>query len=240
MSNPSFITKRTNQRKNTSDSNVKHLADHNFYHISNNNNINTIQNTTNVKANECFNSKLSNGVYKESYEPLCNNKINFKINARPYEMAEYLEFKTNYRRGLNSSSNSLISLNESTASPKEDSNFTNQDKELIHSNPDLNDLSCKNYYHNSPKILISPSNSAKSKQRFDNQIEINFNNLIKKEMSNYSNNSNNGSLNLSIHTAEEFSIEMLSWLRNETTTSKSNFINIQQNNLEQIDNATLV
>lgn len=52
-----------------------------------------------------------------------------------------------------------------------------------------------------------------------------------------SNLSNNMSLNLSIHTAEEFGIEMLEWLNNETKSSATSY---DPNKLSAATNATLV
>lgn len=229
------------QRKNTSDSNVKLLADHNFYHISN------------KKSNEFFQlpSNNSNITYRENSNLIENqNRMNFKTsNNRPYELSEYYNNKYNnkFRRGcgLNSSSNSLVSLNESSASPIEELNYTNSETNLIRSNPDLNDIISQKKaqlsYTLSPKILSPVQtngcyNSSNNSKNFELSDPI-HSSLKKGDLHNHSSYSNNASLNLSIHTAEEFSIEMLSWLKNEANGNKK----IKNDeNVEKIDHATLV
>lgn len=251
MNNITLGLKKPTQRKNTSDSNMKLLADHNFYHISNKRN-----DFSSSSSSSQSNQKNINLAYREIYDAAnrtgISNRPNFKYsqnnqNSRPYELTEFFNKynSTKYRRGMNSSSNSLVSLNESSASPNEELNFTNSDKDLIRSNPDLNEgcsvqIIKKVYSNNSPKNLSSPVNSIGSNskpKRLESQTsDFHLNNVSKKDTSSYS---NNGSLNLSIHTAEEFSIEMLSWLKNEASSNCVKKI-INEENLDQIDNATLV
>jgi hypothetical protein len=152
-------------------------------------------------------------------------------------------YNNKYRRGggMNSSSNSLVSLNESSASPNEDLNNTNSDtnNQLIRSNPDLNELIIQKKtqlnFTNSPKIL-SPVTTNGNRTNFEINSEPLHGGIKKGELSQNHSYSNNASLNLSIHTAEEFSIEMLSWLKNEANSNKL----INDENVEKIDNATLV
>lgn len=191
---------------------------------------------------------ISNITYRDSQIQYKNNGHN-NNNGNRYEITDMFRYNNKYRRGggLNSSSNSLVSLNESSASPNEDLNHTNSDTtntQLIRSNPDLNELIVQkkaqlNLTH-SPKILSPvPTNGHNSNSNKTN-LEINsepLHGVVKKgEVSHNHSYSNNASLNLSIHTAEEFSIEMLSWLKNEANGNKM----INDENVEKIDNATLV
>lgn len=238
------------QRKNTSDSNVKLLADHNFYHISNKSTNGVHHGTNQMSYQPPFN--ISNITYRDSQMQYKNNGHKNNNNGNRYEITDMFRYNNMYRRGgggLNSSSNSLVSLNESSASPNEDLNHTNSDTantQLIRSNPDLNELIVQkkaqlNFTH-SPKIL-SPvptnghnNNNSNNKTNFEINSEPLHGVMKKGEMSHNHSYSNNASLNLSIHTAEEFSIEMLSWLKNEA--NGTNMINDE--NVEKIDNATLV
>ena len=233
MGNISLGCKKSTQRKNTSDSNVKLLADHNFYHIS-----------KKKHQNECF--QLDNQVYGETCENTninnnnnnnnnINNRINFIVNSRPYEQTDVFKYNSKYRRGFNSSSNSLVSLNESSPSPNEELNYTNSENNLIRSNPDFNEMIGRKSQLcvASPIMLVSPAASTTLNRKAEYVADLNQSG-VKKELGSYS---NNASLNLSIHTAEEFSLEMLSWLKNETNLHKK----IKNDeNLEKVDNATLV
>ena len=131
-----------------------------------------------------------------------------------------------------------------------------RDRDLIRSNPDL-----KNMIAHSPNSLIfsqqnghylngnsnssSGSSSINSTNKLGQSAEqsnmkydyYNNSNSFKNDITNLSNNL---SLNLSIHTAEEFGIEMLEWLNNEsnnTNNSKSHHLN---SDLKLANNATLV
>lgn len=234
------------QRKNTSDSNVKLLADHNFYHISNKqqHHLNGYNHAYRENINIPGPNNLTENTHSSS-----SSRIAFKVNPRPYEPSEIFKYNNKYRRGLNSSSNSLISLNESSASPNEDLNHTNSETNLIRSNPDLNiDLinqkkSTHTYSNQSPKLhspntchvsINNGSFTSSRKSNKDHHIQEQPFTLKKDIQASYS---NNASLNLSIHTAEEFSIEMLSWLKNETNGS----MKIKaDDSIDKIDNATLV
>ena len=92
--------KRGTTRKNTSDSNVKLLADHNFYHVTNKRVLNDYQPKENL-------------LYKEIAE-IANSKncIN-KADLKQIEINDFLKYGIKYKRGLNSSTNSLMSLNSS-------------------------------------------------------------------------------------------------------------------------------
>ena len=251
---------------------MKLLADHNFYHISNKRANNEVSSSSSSSQS---NQKNINLAYRDIYQNTHrgNPKINFKYNnnnnnhhthnhylqqqnttnpvSRPYELTEFFnKYNSNkHKRGMNSSSNSLVSLNESSTSPNEELNFTNSDRDLIRSNPDLNDGCAvpliKKAYYNSPNNPASPVNSNGSNcqskpKRLDSQTsDFRLNSLAKKEAPPNS-HSNNGSLNLSIHTAEEFSIEMLSWLKNEANHNSNAKKIINEENIDQIDNATLV
>jgi len=216
------------QRKNTSDSNVKLLADHNFYHISN----------------------TSSSSNSHRHMPINNPNITYRdirTKTRGYDQADLFKYTNpagaKYHRagGLNSSSNSLVSLNESSTSPNEDLlNYTNSETNLIRSNPDINEMiSSQKKQAYSPKILSPVMNNSVNCCRQNSEPV--HSSLKKQEMAhNRSSFSNNGSLNLSIHTAEEFSIEMLSWLKNETNGGKNNVMINDENSREKADNATLV
>jgi hypothetical protein len=258
-----LAVKKSTQRKNTSDSNMKLLADHNFYHISN------------KRSNEFSNLNYKNGHLisnNDIYENNNNNKLNnlkygsSSSSSRPYELTDFFNNKYNKRGGMNSSSNSLVSLNESSPSPinEEIIQFnTSTDRDLIRSsNPDLNNDTSqvlkKIIFNNSPKTTnnnnhnltrspvngTSTSNKLINHKRLETQtsdFHLNKNNNNNNNKNNDINNySNNASLNLSIHTAEEFSIEMLSWLKNETNNNNSIKKIISEENLDLIDNATLV
>lgn len=219
-----FITFRNqrNSRKNTSDSNVKLLADHNFYHVTNRRHV-----KQEFKSRESFacpdlvepnSSLIKNGFVNQS------NKI---FPNRPYELNEYFKYNSKFKRGLNSSSNSLVSLNSSSVGTNEDSGNINSEKDLIRSNPDLKTgLNSPNGGLNYPQMKhqnsvrnLTQLNSATNvnnvlNEQNNQKYEFFSNNSFKKDVNNLSNNM---SLNLSIHTAEEFGIEMLEWLNNETS-----------------------
>lgn len=236
-----FITFRNqrNSRKNTSDSNVKLLADHNFYHVTNRRHA-----KQELKSRESFacpdlvepnSSLIKNGFVNYS------NKI---FPNRPFELNEYFKYNSKFKRGMNSSSNSLVSLNSSSVGTNEDSGNMNSEKDLIRSNPDLkNGLNSPNGVHNYPQMkhqnsvrnltqLNSTTNVNNVLNEQSNQkYEFYSNHSLKKDLNNLSNNM---SLNLSIHTAEEFGIEMLEWLNNETS-NQNGFIDSKLTT-----NATLV
>lgn len=159
--NSQFITHRkasgVSQRKNTSDSNVKLLADHNFYHVTNtsrryngqnqpatqqhfNDSSTSIENTSSnngyVFNNSSMNESTSvscNGVGKFTCGGAAGNngggggaaggivsqqsakfKDMMKMAQKSYELSDYFKYNSKFKqRGLNSSSNSLISLNSS-------------------------------------------------------------------------------------------------------------------------------
>lgn len=232
------------QRKNTSDSNVKLLADHNFYHISNKQH----QQHSNG-YNQTYRESIPTPSLSENNHSSSSSRIAFKVNPRPYEPTEVFKYNNKYRRGLNSSSNSLMSLNESSASPNEDLNHTNSETNLMRSNPDLNiefinqKKNVNNYNNQSPKLHspntchVSVNNgsfTSRTKNNLDHHITTEPSYNLKNDIQ--TSYSNNASLNLSIHTAEEFSIEMLSWLKNETNGMKIS----ADDSIDKIDNATLV
>jgi len=183
--------------------------------------------------------------------PINNPNITYrdvKNKTRAYDQTDLFRYHNatgaKYHRagGLNSSSNSLVSLNESSTSPNEELlNYTNSDTNLIRSNPDINEIISSHKKHtHSPNILSPVINSTQNcKQNLESIQSSSKNQEISHNRSSFS---NNASLNLSIHTAEEFSIEMLSWLKNETNGGnggKSKIIN-DEITREKVDNATLV
>jgi hypothetical protein len=103
------------------------------------------------------------------------------------------------------------------------------DREIVKSNPDI-----KASLKYSPKIAVYNNNNGNmtSEQSFNKRYTPTHSN----------NQSNNHSLNLSIHTAEEFGIEMLAWLNNESSKAIGNQLkNISDlKDSHLIDNATLV
>lgn len=155
--NSQFITHRkgtgVSQRKNTSDSNVKLLADHNFYHVTNSSNPRRYNNNNSSHHNQFNESSLSienNGNGNGSGYMGCNGgggsvndsttmvnssqtggqfacngggivthqsakfKDMIKMAQKSYELSDYFKYNSKFKqRGLNSSSNSLISLNSS-------------------------------------------------------------------------------------------------------------------------------
>jgi hypothetical protein len=234
------LSKKCSQRKNTSDSNVKLLADHNFYHVTHRRHHHH-HNHNNYHINDSFKNNQNNDfIFKEI------NENNFKQNEHFLEQFKYnnssAKFNNNKRSGLNSSSNSLISLNSSSIGTNEDSNNINSsDRDLIKSNPDLKSslvYSPKSINFNNEHYLLTQNGSNPNNR--SNNISINTSNLSEpasngtinsNNSSNFyhrtktpthhhhtpadmSNLSNNLSLNLSIHTAEEFGVEMLAWLNN--------------------------
>lgn len=117
---PYQTTGGTAQRKNTSDSNVKLLADHNFYHVTNN-----VQRTAHHRYQQHINESL-NSLDQQQQQYSCNDGLTSngcqttkfkdmaKMAQRSYELSDYFKYNAKFRqRGLNSSSNSLISLNSS-------------------------------------------------------------------------------------------------------------------------------
>ena len=91
----------------------------------------------------------------------------------------------------------------------------NADREIIRSNPDI-----KSALIHSPRVSIYSNNETTSTSRNNGVfLEINKRDVGNAHnttnTNNISNLSNNMSLNLSIHTAEEFGIEMLAWLNSE-------------------------
>ena len=96
-----FNHRKNGQRKNTSDSNVKLLADHNFYHVSNKRILNDYQHKDNGL------------IYKEIPEYNSKTNLNNTNEMKPIELNDYLKYGMKFKRGCNSSSNSLMSLNSS-------------------------------------------------------------------------------------------------------------------------------
>lgn len=96
-----FNHRKNGQRKNTSDSNVKLLADHNFYHVTNKRNLNEYQH------------KDIGLIYKEIPEFSSKTNLNCSNEMKPNEINDYLKYGMKFKRGGNSSSNSLMSLNSS-------------------------------------------------------------------------------------------------------------------------------
>ena len=97
-----FNHKKCGQRKNTSDSNVKLLADHNFYHVANKRILNEYQH----KDNGLIYKEIPE--YSSKSNLHCNNDL-----IKPIEINDYLKYGMKFKRGCNSSSNSLMSLNSS-------------------------------------------------------------------------------------------------------------------------------
>lgn len=221
-----FITFRNqrNQRKNTSDSNVKLLADHNFYHVTNRRHANHDY-QAHRETYACPDLVEPNsGLLKNTFQIHQSNKPV----AKPYELSDYFKYSSKFKRGMNSSTNSLISLNSSSVGTNEDSGNNNSDKDIIRSNPDLK----INSLVNSPNggLFLKTNEQQQQQQQINGksaQLAQNtsienmkydnyFSNSFKSDLANLSNNL---SLNLSIHTAEEFGIEMLEWLNNESNTN---------------------
>lgn len=120
-----FVTQRrgVSQRKNTSDSNVKLLADHNFYHVtSNSRKFNQSQNP-NDSSTSIENQYACNEQNGQFITPITTSDgialAKFRdaskmSNQKSYELNDYFKYNSKFKqRGLNSSSNSLISLNSS-------------------------------------------------------------------------------------------------------------------------------
>jgi hypothetical protein len=114
--------KKSSQRKNTSDSNVKLLADHNFYHVTHRrggagskhhngatSEQNRIHGESNFMVPELSPSTTSSSASTTS---TIQQTLNGKM-GKPYELTDYFKYNSKFKRGLNSSSNSLISLNSS-------------------------------------------------------------------------------------------------------------------------------
>jgi hypothetical protein len=108
--------KKCSQRKNTSDSNVKLLADHNFYHVTHrrggkhhNNGAAVSSSENNFMIPELSPSTTSSSASTAS---TIQHTLSGKM-SKPYELTDYFKYSSKFKRGLNSSSNSLISLNSS-------------------------------------------------------------------------------------------------------------------------------
>lgn len=113
----------------------------------------------------------------------------------------------------------------------------NSDREIIRSNPDI-----KSALIHSPRVSIY-SNQETSNSR--NGPITDSSKKILTENNNQGNQSTNMSLNLSIHTAEEFGIEMLAWLNSESNVrNNDNYKYKLDNELNEskklATNATLV
>ena len=251
--------KKCTQRKNTSDSNVKLLADHNFYHVTHRRGENGHRRINNSGSNNCvldFNSGIpemspnSNARHQHQHSIFLLNSSG-KVNVKPYELTDYFKYNSKYKRagggGLNSSSNSLISLNSSSAGTNEDSNANGNHSDLIRSNPDLKNTPI---HSPTPSSLIGQQHQLQQQQQQNadgvkvenNSAKYDFYPNSFKAAADMTNLSHNLSLNLSIHTAEEFGIEMLEWLNNESNAavamaSSSNFSN---GDVKLANNATLV
>ena len=230
-SNVNFM-RRNNQRKNTSDSNVKLLADHNFYHVTN-----KLQPPLPSHENS-LNREDSLSTSSENYEEYEKTRIHQShshpqslkgITAKTYhDMPEYYTYNNTYR---NTSSNSLVALREKsgreeeltanmkyTKSDKMGPSFTNQIiGEKYHNENDIN--SC--YYDSSTNGGSNNGYKRVSAADYTNGSDKRRNDMTHLT----STPPTNTSLNLSIHTAEEFGMEMLEWLNNENKLSNHHIAN---------------
>jgi hypothetical protein len=201
------------QRKNTSDSNVKLLADHNFYHVTqrrgnhyNKNshmkeNFHSSSNDLSPSAATTTTSNSSSGVSAVIQNFNNMSKVNdFYMNKlkRLGPNVPAINTPIINATSSSSSSNSLVSLNSSSAGTNEE-HHSSSNPSYFRSNPDLAAVGLKNA-------------TAQSSNNLSNQ-QLNNSNSFNHDLKNLSNNL---SLNLSIHTAEEFGIEMLEWLNNES------------------------
>lgn len=125
-----------------------------------------------------------------------------------------------------------------SAGTNDEVNNINSDREIIRSNPDIKTSSVQ-----SPRISLYSNNEPTNgiKNFTCDSTKKNDQYTLKNDLSNLSNNL---SLNLSIHTAEEFGIEMLAWLNNEGNSrngSESQFkIDRETSQSKLTTNATLV
>lgn len=129
-------TRVNGQRKNTSDSNMKMLADHNFYHVTqrrgaqralqsrlagfeeNSLDERVSQSLVNTHGNMISNGLGANSSSTSSSTSTINQNgknITSILQNKPYELSDYFKYSAKYKKagGLNSSSNSLVSLNSS-------------------------------------------------------------------------------------------------------------------------------
>lgn len=181
-------------RKNTtSDSNVKLLADHNFYHVAHKSDL-AHKKIIDEKNEELFKNILF------SHQPNNNNLEQ----SKPYEMSDYFKYSNKFKN-QNQQNNSLLMIN------------TDAYSQSTPTTPLLYDsLYVNKSNHNSPQYHFHANN------RLPN------NNGTHSQNHSHNSSAHNFSLNLSIHTAEEFGKEMLAWLHNENKNGSTSSQQQQQ------------
>ena len=224
-SNVNFM-RRNNQRKNTSDSNVKLLADHNFYHVTN-----KLPPPLPLHENS-LNREDSLSTSSENYEEYEKTRIHQShshpqslkgITAKPYDMPEYHAYR-------NTSINSLVTLREKGGHEEPGMNIKYAKNEKM--GPSFTNQIISEKYHNENDInsfYASHNDSTSNGNGYKRVSAADYTNGSDKrrnDMSHLANTPpNNTSLNLSIHTAEEFGMEMLEWLNNENKLSNHHIAN---------------
>jgi len=287
FSNSSLERKKHQKTKTTSDSNVKLLADHNFYHATNRNNNNngfTVNNQIpappTISSSSSTSSSLSNKASNEKNEELfknmlfnnCSNNSNMIEVSKPYELSDFYKYSTRYRNSNSSTgsssttnTNNLLMINTAINNNNYENNEQLQ-KLQIHSTPNDSHIPLQTKYSN--RILNTPPSSSSTAILYDSlqylhtngnspkmggyPIALTHNNSTNDVTTSASNLTNNNSisLNLSIHTAEEFGKEMLAWLQNEhkrnnsssnlTSSTNAHHIHITANTNDSNTAATLV
>ena len=258
LSNSSLERKKTKNTKTTSDSNVKLLADHNFYHVTNRNNGFLYQHQLQqqqqipppptISSSSSASSSLSNKASNEKNEELFKNMLfnNSSTNnnmievSKPYELSDFYKYSTRYRNSNSSTgsssttnTNNLLMINTAINNNNYENNEQLQ-KLQIYSTP--NDTSSHVPLQNtkySNRVLNTPPSSTSASILYDSiqYLQTNGNSPKYYPVLSHNNSisdltasnatSNSISLNLSIHTAEEFGKEMLAWLQNEHKRNNS-------------------
>lgn len=259
-SNVNFMRRNNNnsqqQRKNTSDSNVKLLADHNFYHVTN-----KLPTLPLPPSHEnSLNREDSLSTSSENYEEYEKTRIIHQSHSHPQSlkgitatMPEYYTTTTTattynnggptYRSSNTTSSNSLVGLRENKSGQDEltTTKYTKTSDKLVggpnftsqiigekyhnhhHNHNEINDINSLYYDHSSngyKRVSAADYTNGSDKRRNDMTSTSSH-----QQQHLTSTPPTNTSLNLSIHTAEEFGMEMLEWLNNENKLSNHHIAN---------------
>ena len=254
----SSLERKKNQKKNTtSDSNVKLLADHNFYHVTNRNNNGFVQNpiqpptiSSSSSTSSSLSNKTANFLNEKNEElfknMLFNNSTNMVEVSKPYELSDFYKYSTRYRNsnsstgsGSTTNTNTLLMINTAVNNNNYENNEQVQ-KLQIHSTPNETGSQILQSKYSGRNLNTPPSSSSATLYDSLQYLHMNgtngninnspkcypqlsHNNSINDITTSASNATNNNSisLNLSIHTAEEFGKEMLAWLQSEHKRNNS-------------------
>jgi len=193
------LERKLKQNKNTtSDSNVKHLADHNFYHVVNKNM---------ASANLSSQDYQAKKILDEKNEELFKNIL---FNSSHERSADYYN-RHKYRSTSNNANNNLLMVNTSSSEDSKLQSHSTPNDQAFKSQI-ATPTSIQNLYDS---LYVNKSNPNSPKTYNQSFNEHNSSNTSSNLTGNNNLTANNFSLNLSIHTAEEFTKEMFAWLQNE-------------------------